>query len=889
MFKQSVTCAVLSLVCILAGVGCVSVERKVNELTSKGRYAEALVQLEKAGVGEVVNPKAPPEAQAARAKYQQRVEGAAESAVQSARDRGSAREAAQLATEWKQLCTWSAALATIERECESTVSEIDRLTREWRETSLNVVDERTARESLGRWAAVRTMLADSPAARESWQECRGALLAAIALRLRSTEHEPVDAIQLGNDLGAAGFPKREADLLVETARHLYALPRSTTLPGPAGIHAARSLVKFINGEGQSCVLLWPDVLPAVKEAMLAWADTYLKATTEKDLVHPIEIELAESALPVLGEGSEWNVRVARAHLRCVRFLTQENQDPILSELHLRRAELLSPGTQDASASQSVQAALGAQPEETATVAVVLSPSIEPSVQRLVMLELTYDLVDETRPGFRWVSAAPDKADLVIEITAATRYTPSIADLKPRTSRYLSHYESVPNPEKARLEAAVDGARMAATFAESNYRSQVSIHNFNPTQWSLQAANSAYTNYSMAIDRYNMLVRQYNMTPDTVREPVYLPYSFEEGTFRNGFEFKGVARVRDFQTELEASAVEEDFVRVGTKFEDVDSGYRRDDPLRLNLSTEHTLSLLGQTGSQVLLQLTPLVGKLTENRTKAVDEGSRVLLGWLKHPFGPQPMHPEIPTWAVEAATRIRLPDRAVRPLEVSIFQDGSPVPAATATDFASVLGQFACAVRVSGFRGSGALISGDGLVLTAAHVLRGPTPLTPWGEEIKIVFLEGDLVGEYQAEILFVNPRADVALLRAKGLTSKRWLNVREGPARKGERVIAFGNPDLGAAAESNTITEGTVANPSYDHRGVARLVAGISAASGSSGGPVLSLETGEVLGLVVEVLPPGVNADRSASGYFALVAPSSQFKEWLGLKKNQPAATPAP
>lgn len=68
-------------------------------------------------------------------------------------------------------------------------------------------------------------------------------------------------------------------------------------------------------------------------------------------------------------------------------------------------------------------------------------------------------------------------------------------------------------------------------------------------------------------------------------------------------------------------------------------------------------------------------------------------------------------------------------------------------------------------RGSGAVISKDGLILTAAHVIRG--------SDNKVVFNTGPNKGEYQTEIVFVDDRSDVAIIRAKGLTATRWFNLR--------------------------------------------------------------------------------------------------------------------
>jgi hypothetical protein len=60
-------------------------------------------------------------------------------------------------------------------------------------------------------------------------------------------------------------------------------------------------------------------------------------------------------------------------------------------------------------------------------------------------------------------------------------------------------------------------------------------------------------------------------------------------------------------------------------------------------------------------------------------------------------------------------------------------------------------------------------------------------------------------------------------------------------------------------------------------LVADITIASGSSGGPLVSRRTGKIVG-VVTVVTPSVSKDFATSGYWAVAAPSSELVKWLGV-----------
>jgi serine protease Do len=173
--------------------------------------------------------------------------------------------------------------------------------------------------------------------------------------------------------------------------------------------------------------------------------------------------------------------------------------------------------------------------------------------------------------------------------------------------------------------------------------------------------------------------------------------------------------------------------------------------------------------------------------------------------------------------------------------------------------------------GSAALISGDGLLLTAAHVLQS---------EVEVVFPKDATATRYRADIVFVNEARDVALLRAVGHRSSTWFEVAlSDDIKAGEPVVAIGNPSIGAAGTAvNAISRGIVAKPYEASGGLDGIVADIAVASGSSGGPLVSARTGKLVGVVTAVVSPKISQDFATSGYWAIAAPSTELNGWLGL-----------
>ena len=137
-------------------------------------------------------------------------------------------------------------------------------------------------------------------------------------------------------------------------------------------------------------------------------------------------------------------------------------------------------------------------------------------------------------------------------------------------------------------------------------------------------------------------------------------------------------------------------------------------------------------------------------------------------------------------------------------------------------------------QGSGFLISDEGDVLTNAHVVEGNVDSIVKDKQGNQLF--GQVIG-YSNEV-------DIAIIRVPELAGKKPLALETStPAMVGQEVIALGTPQ----GLENTATIGYVTGTdrsffigerSYDH--IYQMSAQI--APGSSGGPLLSKETGKAI-----------------------------------------------
>jgi S1-C subfamily serine protease len=881
----------LALAVVLGG--CASLTDTVSRLSAKGDFAGALAALEKAGVGTAVTEKASPGDIEARALYQSAVERKTTTSVEAAAVAGRAREAVSAAEDGLRLCPWSNELEALARERQDILGRIDALASQWAFSSSERREIAHVRSFLERAAPLYQQMTDSPAALAAVTQARSAIVDFWAAHAVSTlrRGNEADLNAFDTDLAALGLsvPSRAA-LATDFAR-LHALSwssdttRHVTQEQIALIREAAPLASDAadlsadQGSGK--------LRQALGSAFVEWRDSHLSRILADAPPTADLIEVAEECLKEAADGgAEFRRALAAAHLRYGDHHAAAGRVAVLALLHGARARDLDPEV--IARAEFLERAAGASITSAApweaTIAVDLAPDVSPAIHDLVELVIIGTIRNRTRSGFswRWVDPIDGAAQVRVRLNEAQVLVGSQADLKLRESRYLSHYEDVPNPEKERLGRAVDLARLNMTTAEISYNSAVSSHNIYPTQWSLTAANAAYTRYSMAVDQYNLFVSAYNLAPATISQPVFLSYAFHEGEVAQGWVLRGSAELGDYETELDVESIERDFVRIGAKFGDVNIATRRDDALELDTSIDQLLSLL-VTGADTLAdQLVPLLSKLPTTRRANLSEAEQATVAWLLHPFsGTEQLGQEsgVPRWALAVGQAISIPTTRIEPPETvvpdppALDLGNSPTPSQIAT----ALGPYTCQVVAGSASGSGALVSGNGIVLTCAHVLVGPA--------IRVSFTDGPVKGDYDAEVVFVNEAADVALLRADGLRAENWLRIRlDAPCERGETIVAFGNPAMpGITGASDTVTAGMVANPEAPAFGSRRLVADIAIASGSSGGPLVSVRTGEIVGVVQLIVAPGVSdfGGTSSSGYFAVAAPAHLLSELTGLKRE--------
>jgi hypothetical protein len=153
--------------------------------------------------------------------------------------------------------------------------------------------------------------------------------------------------------------------------------------------------------------------------------------------------------------------------------------------------------------------------------------------------------------------------------------------------------------------------------------------------------------------------------------------------------------------------------------------------------------------------------------------------------------------------------------------------------------------------GSGVLISADGLILTNAHVIKDATRLFVYSQNQDV---------DIAPQVVAVEPDWDLAALRISTRRPVVYLPIVKEPAAEGDNAIAIGYPRLPDVLRMGLTIHPTVFPVTVTGEAMGRSrtkgqpipfaqITGFMNA-GSSGGPLVLSETGEIAGLVVHSVP---------------------------------------
>jgi S1-C subfamily serine protease len=869
-----------------------SLSRKVRPLLAEARWAEARTKLDEEGVGQPLVPSSARDVDymEARRLFQERIEEEFLSAGRRAFDEGRPREAVRRLDEGLLLCPWSESLRRLRADTQMIVTELNAIEYQLR----SALEKRSSdqglephRGALRRAAPRRTLLRDSPAAAQAVRVLESDIVSAwVDIISAPDTFRALDPLELQHDLALLKVSDRDragAMRQVRASRTLADLG-SSAIRDPS---FQGTLLLALRWTPEQNLTVIEPLFAAVRARLVDVATIAVEQESRAAAITYSTLVFVEQLLELLpNESQRLSSAAAAGHVARARHLATAGRAAALALLHLHRARDLGVRGLDYDQLRSVaEASFVASGHLPLHVKLETNPSDDPILQDLARLAVAESIRRRSRPHVRVriVDENARASDVHVSIESIMMLVPSFADLHSVTSQYLSHFEEIPNPRKAHLKHQLDLQRISVDITKSSYNTAVSSFNIYPTEFGLTSVNIARTRYNQEVDQYNFLVNLYNATSATVTRPVHLSYTFQEGIVRHGWRLSGTVSVGAVKDTFVAEAVDSDFVRIGARRDDLEVKYRREDRLDIDVSTDRLITQLASAVDSIAEKVAQLAnGMRVEQLRVQLSDSEQALLAALLHPLASSSITGPAPKlgWGRDDLTQFALPPIAdARVPPVKLTAPTQRVVGGSAAEIAAFYGPAVALISTKGgSSGSGALISPDGLVLTAAHVLRS--------ESIEIAFPGGGVERRYRGELVFVNELHDVAIVRAVGYNATRWFEiaVTEAPER-GDPVVAIGNPSVGGAGIAvNAVSSGIVAKPyeGANSPGLKGLVADITISSGSSGGPLISQKTGRIIGVVTAVVAPTVSRDFAASGYWAVSAPSAELPKWLGVVYGQ-------
>ena len=185
--------------------------------------------------------------------------------------------------------------------------------------------------------------------------------------------------------------------------------------------------------------------------------------------------------------------------------------------------------------------------------------------------------------------------------------------------------------------------------------------------------------------------------------------------------------------------------------------------------------------------------------------------------------------------------------------------------------------------GSASVLTGDGFLLTSAHVVAG-------GREVVATFTDGR---ESVADVVGSDPFSDLAVLRARGEVPAPVVRGDASRLRVGQLVVALGNP-LGLAG---SVTAGVVSAlgrslPTTRGRVVDEVIQTAAALNPGNSGGVLADSRGRMVGVNTAVAGAGLGLavpinETTERIITALMTQGRVRRAWLGIVSSQAPLPP--
>ncbi|HEX4637709.1 MAG TPA: serine protease [Rhizomicrobium sp.] len=168
--------------------------------------------------------------------------------------------------------------------------------------------------------------------------------------------------------------------------------------------------------------------------------------------------------------------------------------------------------------------------------------------------------------------------------------------------------------------------------------------------------------------------------------------------------------------------------------------------------------------------------------------------------------------------------------------------------------------------GSGFLVSGDGYILTDAHVVGDD-------KNVRVRWSDGL---ETLASVERVAKNRDVAIIKTNP-RDRSPLDLKRGPLTPGQRVYAIGSPrnkDFAGTVSSGVVSADRTVN------GLRYVQSDVMVSHGSSGGPLLN-EDGEVIGLTDLGIPNAGPTGEEGQAGLNLFTPIGDAMDFLSLERK--------
>ena len=879
----------LSILTIITLTNCKSMTTKVIDLTDKNNFAEAaeIIKNEEEKAERKSSSKKIKKLNDSKNIFQDKVEEYYSIKIDKSNNLGYYRNTLNIIDEALILCPSSIKLQQKKAYQEKEISELDRMEKEL----TLLIKQNDFKEAINGFYLIKNKYLDSEKLLRIKNTLNEYLLNKIILTIDKHETDAENIEEINSELKFIMMDNNEYDDLVESFNIISSLINRNktdieyfTNDKWKIIYSTENNNLYSENEKKLAGLLKRIFEICASDSL---SNILIESENKAEIINKVEDILIVT--PSLNNSQELRATLAQSHMDRAEILINEGSSAYIGLIHIKRASELINGSskQVDFLMNKCESIISSMKYEKIPVQLNINPLL---INKEYIWSTYYNsFINKTKIKDAWDFTSNNNSININIINGKYSYL-EYNKLKTRNSRYISGYNISTGSVKGSSEREIEKAAKNVDKKLDDYFEAESDYFHTKTNKNKRKKNDSYDSYQESVDEFYEVLddnREKNREKFDEKRykavPVYIPYEFKEGELSIGYEIAIEVTVNGNKSFLNKKSIDSAFVRTGTKSNDIRIVNRNDIDYPYDMSVYRFLYHVNKVNNEIDRKIYYIIANYIYNSqvNEELTDQEKSLLSIILHPWGYETI--EISNMSInDWYKKIVIDNQIIK------YSDEKPVTKilynkeSDNTDNLKIISENInnSIVLIKNYSnsivssvGTGVLISNKGYILTCAHLLKSV--------DTKAALVNSIELKEYPVEIIYFNENNDIALIQAQGMNNSNWVNIRmKGKLSESGEVASIGVSINDKGIFTTDIAHGKVLKNYLENGNRQYLICENNHKTNSIGAPVISVETGEIVGIVQGIVHTGMDLakDNIDQKNIIFAAPSNHFNEWLGL-----------